>query len=109
MVIRLNVALAPGLAAAPPARVFVIARAPNGPPMPIAVRAVDPAALPEQLELTDRDAMQPGRPLSMFDRIEVIARLSRSGNPTRQSGDVESSAVVLDPRAAQMVSLVIGG
>jgi cytochrome c-type biogenesis protein CcmH len=108
-VIRMNVALAPGVVAAPPARVFVIARVPNGPPMPIAVRALNPAALPEQLELTDRDAMQPGRVLSMFDRVEVLARLSRSGNPVSQSGDVESAAVLLDPRGAEGVSLIIGG
>jgi len=75
--VHVSVALAPGVTVAPPARVFVIARQPNGPPMPIAVRALDPASLPLQLVLTDRDAMQPSRVLSMFDRVEVVARLSR--------------------------------
>lgn len=107
--VHLRVALAPGVAATPTARVFVIARVPDGPPMPIAVRALDPAGLPEQLVLTDRDAMQPTRVLSMFQRVEVVARLSLSGDPKRQPGDVESAAQVLDPRSADMVTLIIGG
>ena len=107
--VHVSVALAPGVAVEPPARIFVIARQPNGPPMPIAVRALDPGSLPQQLVLTDRDAMQPSRVLSMFDRVEVIARLSRSGNPIRQPGDLESPAQLLDPHAASTAALIIGG
>jgi cytochrome c-type biogenesis protein CcmH len=107
--VRLNVALAPGIETNPSARVYVIARAPQGPPVPIAVRSLDPMGLPEQLVLTDRDAMQPNRVLSMFDRVEVLARLSRSGNPMRQPGDVESAARVLDPRSEATIELIIGG
>jgi cytochrome c-type biogenesis protein CcmH len=107
--VKLSVAFAPGVVAAPPARVFIIARDPNGPPMPIAVRALDPSTLPQQLVLTDRDAMQPSRTLSMFDKVEVVARLSRSGNPMRQSDDVESPIQSLDPKGAEPVSLIIGG
>lgn len=107
--VHLRVALAPGVKATSTARVFVIARVPDGPPMPIAVRALDPAGLPEQLVLTDRDAMQPTRVLSAFQRVEVVARLSLSGDPKRQPGDVESAAHVLDPRNADPVELIIGG
>jgi cytochrome c-type biogenesis protein CcmH len=107
--VRVSVSLAPGVAAVPPARVFVIARAPNGPPMPIAVRALDPTTLPQQLVLTDRDAMQPSRVLSMFERVEVVARLSRSGDPIRQPGDLESPTQLIDPRTAPTAALVIGG
>lgn len=107
--VELSVAFAPGVEAPPPARVFVIARAPGGPPMPIAVRALDPATLPQTLVLTDADAMQPNRMLSMFERIEVVARLSRSGNPVRQLGDVESKSQLVDPHATQSIALIIGG
>jgi len=107
--VHVSVALAPGVAAAPPARVFVIARQPNGPPMPIAVRALDPASLPQQLVLTDRDAMQPSRVLSMFDRVEVVARLSRSGSPMRQPDDIESPSQMIDPRTTPTAALIIGG
>jgi cytochrome c-type biogenesis protein CcmH len=106
--IAVDVALAPGVAAHPPARVFVIARAPNGAPMPIAVRALDPATLPQTLRLTDGDAMQSGRVLSMFDQVEVLARLSLSGNPMRQPGDLESPIQLLDPHAAAPIVLTIG-
>jgi cytochrome c-type biogenesis protein CcmH len=107
--VRLSVALAAGVEATPAARVFVIARAPDGPPMPIAVRALDPTGLPERLVLTDRDAMQPNRVLSMFQRVEVLARLSLSGNPMRQPGDLESAVHVLDPRSDGTIELIIGG
>ena len=106
--IAVDVALAPGVDAHPPARVFVIARAPNGPPMPIAVRALDPATLPQTLHLTDGDAMQSGRVLSMFDQVEVLARLSLSGNPMRQPGDLESPIRLLDPHGAGPIVLTIG-
>jgi hypothetical protein len=39
----------------------------------------------------------------------VVARLSLSGDPKRQPGDVESAAQVLDPRSADPVELIIGG
>jgi hypothetical protein len=106
--IPIEVRLAAGVAAVPPARVFVIARAPNGPPMPIAVRALDPASLPQSLQLSDGDAMQSSRVLSMFDRVEVVARLSRSGNPIRQPDDLESPPQLLDPHDAPPVTLTIG-
>jgi len=106
--IPIDVVLAPGVAAPPPARVFVIARAPNGPPMPIAVRALDPSTLPQKLRLTDGDAMQSSRVLSMFDQVEVVARLSRSGNPMRQPGDLESPSRLLDPHGAAPIVLTIG-
>jgi cytochrome c-type biogenesis protein CcmH len=106
--IAVDVAFAPGVAAQPPARVFVIARAPNGPPMPIAVRVLDPSTLPQTLRLTDGDAMQSSRVLSMFDQVEVLARLSLSGNPMRQPGDLESPSRLLDPHGAAPIVLTIG-
>ncbi len=58
--VRLSVALAPGVEATPPARVFVIARAPDGPPLPIAVRALDPtgSAAATRADRSRRDAAE---------------------------------------------------
>lgn len=106
--IPITVQFAPGIAAAAPARVYIIARAPDGPPMPIAVRALDPGALPVTLTLTDADAMQAGRALSSLNEVEVVARLSRSGSPMRGAGDVESAARRIDPRSNAPVALIIG-
>ncbi|WP_462380563.1 c-type cytochrome biogenesis protein CcmI [Pseudomonas sp. Marseille-QA0892] len=60
--------------------VFVFARATDGPPMPLAVKRLRVADLPTIVRLTDADAMMPDLKLSAFPRIEVVARVSRSGN-----------------------------
>jgi cytochrome c-type biogenesis protein CcmH len=111
--IRVRVAFAPGVAAHPPARVFVIAREAGGPPMPVAVRVLDPEQLPAEVVLSDADAMQPGRGLSSFERVDVVARLSRSGSAVRAEGDLESGVVSIvrseGQAAREAVSLAIGG
>jgi len=82
--IRVRVSLAPGVAAS--GRVFVIARESGGPPMPVAVKVLAPSDLPAEIVLSDADAMQPERALSRFERLEVLARLSKSGNAMRGIG-----------------------
>jgi cytochrome c-type biogenesis protein CcmH len=39
------------------------------------------------VELTERDAMIPTRTIASVPRVEVVARLSKSGTPQAQSGD----------------------
>ena len=74
--------------------VFVIARDPAQPSPPIAVVRRQLSELPVQIEMTDRDAMLPGRLLSNFAEIEIVARLSMSGAPAERSGDWFGSAIV---------------
>jgi cytochrome c-type biogenesis protein CcmH len=107
--IRVRVALAPGLEVNDSARVFVIAREPGGPPMPVAVRVLDPAQLPAELVLSDADAMQPTRVLSGFEKVDVVARLSRSGTAVRADGDLESAVVTVARSETKTVALDIGG
>lgn len=87
--IRLTVALSDAARADLPASasVFVIARDPAQPSPPIAVQRRVLSELPTALTLSDRDAMIPGRNLSNFEQVEVIARASVSGNPIQQTGD----------------------
>ncbi len=106
--VRLRVALQQGVTPPPGSRVFVILREPGGPPMPIAVRPLDPARLPAQIEMSDADAMQPGRVISQFATVEAVARLSMSGNAMRQPGDVESDAVSVAVGAQTEANLTIG-
>lgn len=73
------------------ARVFIIAKAP-GSPVPLAVKAYPVNAVPKKLVMSDADAMMPTRPLSSAKIIEVSARLSRSGDVSRETGDWEGIA-----------------
>lgn len=76
------------------AAVFIIARDPAQPSPPIAVTRRRLTELPDVVELGDSDSMIPGRSLSAFAEIELVARVSVSGQPMAQSGDWFGSAIV---------------
>lgn len=92
----------------PDATVFVIARAPDGPPMPVAVERHRAGDLPLTVALDDADGPMPTARLSTLKQVEVIARLSDSGNAMRQDGDIESAPVRVTLPAREPVRLVIG-
>jgi cytochrome c-type biogenesis protein CcmH len=106
--IKLSVTLGPGLSLAdlgPAAQLFIIARAPEGGP-PIAVIRRPPSAVPGEFSLSDANSMIQGRSLAAYPELTVVARLSRSGQPTAQPGDWQAEAVVR-PGDSQTVALVI--
>ncbi|GGK05360.1 c-type cytochrome biogenesis protein CcmI [Pseudomonas matsuisoli] len=80
--IRLRVALADALQqqVRPNDAVFVFARAVDGPPMPLAVKRLRVADLPAEVSLSDTDAMMPELTLSAFEKVELVARISRAGD-----------------------------
>ena len=78
----------------PNAPVFVIARDPAQPSPPIAVQRRVLSELPTDITLTDRDSMVPGRNISGFPEIEIVARVSTTGQPFQQPGDWFGSSVV---------------
>ncbi|WP_295859264.1 cytochrome C biogenesis protein [uncultured Xanthomonas sp.] len=90
------------------ASVFVIARVPGGPPMPVAVQKHPLHALPLRVTLSDADSPMPTQKLSQLKQVQVIARLSASGNAMRQDGDLESAPVTVTLPATAPVELVIG-
>ncbi len=71
--------------------VFVFARAVNGPPMPLAASRHTVGELPIELVLDDSKAMSPALTLSSTDSVNVVARVSLSGEPIAQAGDLEGS------------------
>src|SRR5690606_4292541 len=70
---------------------FVLARDPAGGP-PLAVQRHSSTSIPLTVRLTEYDAMVPARTIATVPRVEVVARLSRSGSPQAQSGDYFGSA-----------------
>jgi cytochrome c-type biogenesis protein CcmH len=88
--------------------VFVIARVPNGPPMPVAVEKHSVQELPFTATLDDSDGPMPMQKLSALQDVEVIARLSASGNAMRQGDDIESAAVHVRLPTDHVVTLTIG-
>jgi len=85
--VRLAVELASK--AAPTDTVFVFARAAGGPGTPLAVMRRQVKDLPLEFALDDSMAMAPERKLSAAQEVVVGARVSRSGNPMPQSGDLQ--------------------
>jgi len=90
------------------ATVFVIARVPDGPPMPVAVERHALQDLPLELVLDDADSPMPTQKLSALREVEVLARLSASGSANRGEGDLESAPVRVSLPASGPVELVIG-
>jgi cytochrome c-type biogenesis protein CcmH len=82
--ITVKVELAPELSdkVQPGDAVFIFARAVSGPPMPLAVKRLTVADLPAEVSLSDNDAMMPQLKISGFEQVQLVARISRSGNAT---------------------------
>lgn len=74
-------------AVSPGATVFIIARDPAQPSPPIAAVRRQVSDLPAAIAIGDADAMIPGRVPSGFAQLEIVARVSMSGQPIAQSGD----------------------
>jgi len=68
--------------------VFVLARAGEGGP-PLAAVRTPMGALPLSFKLDDSLAMIPGNVLSKHRQVVLVARISASGNPIAQPGDLE--------------------
>lgn len=105
--LRVRVELADALRAQvqPGDSVFVFARAPSGPPMPLAVKRLSVAELPAEISLSDADAMMPQLKLSRFPQVQLVARISRSGDATRGEWIGRSAPLASD--AGQAPTLLI--
>lgn len=82
MTVRVDLSAEVKANALPTDSVFIFARAVNGPPAPLAAKRVTVAELPVTVELGDADAMMPQLKLSNFPEVQLVARISRAGQPT---------------------------
>tara|TARA_R110000868_G_scaffold105277_3_gene289557 strand:+ start:4306 stop:5508 length:1203 start_codon:yes stop_codon:yes gene_type:complete len=85
--------------------VFIFARAVSGPPMPLAVKRLTVADLPAEVSLSDSDAMMPQLKISGFEQVQLVARVSRSGNAT--AGEWVGSSQPLASKTTEVQQLLI--
>lgn len=107
-VIEVEIRVADGMmpdSLGPQSYVYLFARAPAGGP-PIVARQIAISELPGRFELGNADAMMAGRDLTGQDKVTVVARISVSGQPTAQPGDVFGE-VEVEPAAEETVSLTL--
>lgn len=83
---------------APDDSVFVFARAAHGGRMPLAARRFTARALPLEFTLDDSASMA-GAKLSSASSVVVEARVSKSGNPIAQPGDLFARSGPVKPGA----------
>ena len=86
--VRVHIDLSPQLskAASDAAPLFVFVRDPAQPGPPLAAKRLA-SRFPQTVELTPADSMVPGRAFSAGQKVQVVARIARSGNPLAGSGD----------------------
>ncbi len=88
--------------------VFVYARAWEGSPMPLAITRIQAKELPTSIILDDTMAMSPAASLASVEQVELVARLSRSGDAVPKAGDWEARMGPVDlGNLPESLSLVI--
>ena len=97
--IEVTVDLTSDIALPKQSRLFVFARAANGPPMPLAVVRAEPKIGRSVYRLDDSLAMMPSLTLSQFPEVELVARWSRSGQIVDDGSNTETvlSGVTVAP------------
>lgn len=107
--LKVRVELAPALKAKLPAQasVFVLARQDGGPPMPLAVEKHPLSAFPLDVVLDDGDGPMPTMKLSQSPKVQVLARVSASGNAMPQPGDLASAPKTVASDSQDTVVVVI--
>ncbi|RMV68583.1 Cytochrome c-type bioproteinsis protein [Pseudomonas caricapapayae] len=105
--LKVLVRLAPALEGKvrPEDSVFIFARAIKGPAAPLAVKRITVADLPAEVELSDADAMMPQLNLSNFAQVQLVARVSRAGQPTTGEWVGRSQPLASDTQAQQVLTI----
>lgn len=87
------------------ATLFVVAKAVEGSPMPLAVQKLPVVAGQQTIELTSAMVMQAGWGLDNVEQVVVSARISQSGAVSKTAGDPEVISEVLTFNQGQALTL----
>jgi cytochrome c-type biogenesis protein CcmH len=90
-----------------PVPLFVLARDPAAGGPPLAVQRHASTQLPLTVTLTEGDAMIPARTIASVPRVQIVARLSRSGAPQARSGDFFGEATYEFGKSSGTVQITI--
>jgi len=106
--IIVNISLAAELQAkvSPEHTVFVFARAVGG-RMPLAIERIQVKDLPKRIVLDDSKAAMPTATISTVEQVDLIARVSLSGTPKPQAGDLFVQLGQVKVNAGKELNLVI--
>lgn len=107
--LQVQVSLAPELQdrVAPNDTVFVYARAPAGPPMPVAAVRLRASQLPLTVALDDTTSVMPGVQLSQFPEVRIEARVSKGGTAAATPGDLRGEVAGVKVASPEAVVVVI--
>ncbi len=107
--VRVQVVVAAELAGqvAPSDTVYLLARPVDGSRVPLAAMRRRASELPLDAWLSDRDAIMGESKLSDHQQVIIVARVSRSGDATPQSGDLVGSSEAVAVGEAAGVEIVI--
>ena len=107
--LRVAVSIAPDLLGSVTSEdtLFLYARTPQGPPMPVAARKLPALPLPRQITLDDRAAVMTGGSLLSHRQLVVGVHISRSGNALKSSGDLLGMTNPFDPTQTQELAVVV--
>ncbi|MCT6699570.1 c-type cytochrome biogenesis protein CcmI [Rheinheimera sp. 4Y26] len=83
------------------ASLFVVAKAAEGPPMPLAVQKLAVFSGSRQIELNSNMVMQPGWGLDNVAQVLVSARISQSGAVAKTAGDPEIVSELIELKDGQ--------
>lgn len=74
---------------------FIFAKAPTGPQMPLAIIRTTAGELPMEFNLDQTMAMMPNMSLANFNEVVVSARISKGQDAIAQSGDLQGESTVV--------------
>lgn len=84
---------------------FIILRDPERPGPPLGVERVGQPKFPLEVFISDANSMMDTRRISSAAQVDVLARLSLSGSPTAQPGDIESDSMRVNLGQTQEIRL----